>query len=270
MRFFSFLLPFLSLGAGISGYYIRSIELATVFDPVTGLAQRDAFISMVLIGVSCFVFLVTIIFSIRASIRYTVAADYDNAFGTDSFTYPAIYTAIGTVWLVATLVYFFGYYVMGDDDLIIRIFSISSASAAIFLIIFSLEVYKNPRRKFLSFLSVIPTLFMCLWLILVYRDNASNPVLFSYAYKILAIVFAAMGCYFSSSFAIGKPVIGKAIVSYVGAIYFCVLTLADDYPMSMKFILSAIAFMSIFNLASLLWNLQKKSWIRKYRIQKTG
>ena len=89
-------------------------------------------------------------------------------------------------------------------------------------------------------------------------DNASNPVLLSYAYKCLAFVFSSLGLYFCTGFAIGKPVVGKAIVSYTGATYFCMVTLADDYSMSLKMIIGAIAIMNLFNLGSLIRNLQRK------------
>ena len=258
MRITSILIPFIVLIVGVAGFMMRMIELASAFDPVTGLPERDALITTILIGFSIIVFLVAIIFAISTTVRFKVSNDYDNAFGTDSFAYPAIYTAIGTIWLVATIVYFLELYSLGDIESLFQIFAIASSLSAISLIIFAIEVYKNPRRKFLSLLSIIPTLFMCYWLILIYRDNASNPVLLSYAYMCLAIVFSSIGLYFSSGFAIGKTVIGKAIVGYIGATYFCMVTLADDISMSLKLIIGAIAFMNLFNLSSLIRNLQRK------------
>jgi hypothetical protein len=263
MRFSTFFIPFLTVVAGICGFWLRMIELATVFNPYTGFPERDAPITLALIGLSALIIVIAIIFAIRITVKYTVGSDFDNAFGTDSFMYPVIYTAVGTVWIAATAIYFLGHYAMGTDEILVRLFAGASSLAALFIIIFAIEVYKNPRRKFISIFSVLPTMFMCVWLVLIYRENASNPVLLSYAYKILGIAFAATGCYFSSSFAIGKPVIGKAIVAYIAATYFLFVTIADDYPMSMKMILSAIAFMSLFNLGSLLRNLQKKSRNRK-------
>ena len=267
MRTSCVLVPIATLLAGILGYFFRMAELEIIFDSVTGLPERGAPITVVLIGLSVLLFVVFTIFAIRTSVKYTIGADYDNAFGTDTFAYPVVFTAVGTVWLIATFVYFLGILAAQNGEFSDRIFAIGSALAALALIIFAIEVYKNPRRKFLSLFSIMPSLFMCFWLIIIYRDNASNPVLLSYTYKVLAIVFSAAGCYFSSSFATGKPVIGKAIVSYSLAAYFCIITLADDYPMSMRLILGAIAFLNIFNLGSLLRNLQRKIKKKKRKKQ---
>ena len=258
MRITSFFIPFIVLIVGAAGFALRFTELASVFDAVSGLPERNALISLVLIGFSVLVFMIAFIFSISTSIRYTVSGDYDDAFGTDSFAYPAIYTALCTIWLVATIVYFLELFSLGDIALIDQVFAVASSLSAIFLMIFAIEVYKNPRRKFLSFLSIIPTFFMCFWLILIYMENASNPVLLGYAYKCLAFVFSSLGLYFCTGFAIGKPVIGKAILSYTGAAYFCMVILADDYSLSIKMIIAAIAIMNLFNLGSLIRNLQRK------------
>jgi len=258
MRITSFFIPVIVFIVGVLGFALRLTELASVFDPVSGLPERNALITLVLIGFSTLIFLVAFIFAVSTSVRYVVSADYDDAFGTDSFAYPAIYTALCTIWLVATVVYFLELFSLGDMALIDKVFTIASSLSAIFLMIFAIEVYKNPRRKFLALLSIVPTLFMCFWLILIYMDNASNPVLLGYAYKCLAFVFCSLGLYFSTGFSIGKPVIGKAILSYTGATYFCMITLADDYSLSIKLIIGTIAIMNLFNLGSLIRNLQRK------------
>ena len=258
MRISSVVIPFIVFLAGIAGSFLRTTELAIIFDSYSGLPEHNAFITLVLMAFSSLFFFITILFSIRTTVKNAVSDDYDNAFGTDSFAHPATFMAISTVWLVATIVYFLERFSMVNTETIDYVFAGASSLSAVFLMIFAIEVYKNPRRKFLALLSVVPTLFMCFWLVLIYRDNASNPVLIEYAYFCLALVFSATGMYFSSGFAIGRPVIGKAIVSYTGAAYFCMVTLADNHSMSIKLIIGVIAFMNLFNLSSLLRNLQKK------------
>ena len=258
MRISSFFIPFLALLAGTIGIILRLTELSTVFDAITGLAQRDAIITLALIAFSALVIFLIIVYAIITAIRYVASSDFDNAFGTDSFVYPILYVAVGIVWLIATVVYYLIRNAWGDMETVDIVFTVFSAISAVSLMIFAIEVYKNPRRKLISALSLIPTLFMCFWLILVYRENASNPVLLSYAYACLAMVFAALGFYFTSGFAFGKTAVAKPIVCYFAAIYFCIVTLADDFPMSIKLIIGAVIFLNLFNLSMLLRNLQKK------------
>jgi hypothetical protein len=258
MRISSFVIPFFVLLAGIIGFMLRLMELSQVFDAVTGFPERGAPISMALIGFSGLIVIAAIFFAIFVVVRNTAQIDFDNAFGTDTFLFPAIYIAVGTVWLVASIIYYFTHNAMEDARIVDLIFSILSSVSAISIIFFAVEAFKDPRRKVISTLSLISTLFMCFWLMIIYRENASNPILLSYAYICLSVVFVALGFYFSSSISFGKPIIGKPIVCYAAAAYFCIVTLADDHPMSIKLIIGALAFLSLFNLSCLVRNLQRK------------
>ena len=258
MRISSFFIPFFALLAGIGGFFLRMSELMNVFDRVTELPERGAALSAVLAGVSAAVVVAAVIFALRTSLRYTAQYGFDDAFGTDSYAYPIAFTAIGVVWLVATIIHFLNLNSEGAVTRADLIFAVMSALSAVSLVFFTIEMYKNPRRKSTFVLSLVPTLFLCFWLILLYRENASNPVLLSYAYKCLAIMSAALGFYFSSSFVFGKPAVGKAIVSYVASIYFGCVTLADNHPMGIILIFSAIVVMNILYLSMLIRNLSKK------------
>ena len=237
---------------------MRIEELSVVFDATTGFPERNSTITLTLIALSIFVIFMVIIYAIIVAVKCNVASDFDYAFGTDSFIYPIIYIMGGIVWLVATIFFFISHNAMGNMEIFDVVFAIFSAISAISLMIFAVEVYKNPRRKFISMLSLMPTLFACFWLILIYRENASNPVLLDYAYACLAMIFAALGFYFTSAFAFGKPAKIKPIVCYSAAIYFSSVTIVDDFPMSIKLIIGSIIILNIFNLSALLRNLQKK------------
>ena len=119
-------------------------------------------------------------------------------------------------------------------------------------------MFQDSRRKAPFALSVVPTLFVCFWLILMYRQNASNPVLLDYIYKCLALVTSALSFYFTSGFLYGKPAPGKAIFTYFAAIYFCTVTLADDHPLSIKIIYFAMIAVNIVHSSMLLKNLKRK------------
>ena len=258
MRISSFFIPLFVLLAGLAGALLRIEELSVVFDAVTGFPERNSTITLALVALSIFVIFVVIIYAVIAAVKCNVASDFDNAFGTDSFIYPTIYIVGGIVWLGATIVFFINLNVMSGIETLDVVFTVFSAMSAISIMIFAVEVYKNPRRKLISMLSLMPTLFTCFWLVLIYRDNASNPVLLDYAYACLAMIFAALGFYFTSAFAFGKPAKIKPIVCYSAAIYFSFVKIVDDFPMSIKLIIGTIILLNFFNLSALLRNLQKK------------
>jgi len=251
-------MPFFTILISVGGYYLRASERVNVFDPMTGLPARNATTTLVLIALSAAFMLFVIIFAINASIKHKALKGFENAFGTDPFAYPIVFTLIGIAWIVGTYMYFSDLNSVGSLTAIDIYFIAFSALAAISITFFAIEMYQDSRRKASYALSVVPTVFMCFWLILLYRQNASNPVLLSYAYQSLAIVASALSLYFTSGFLYDKPAPGKAIASYYAAIYFSAVTLADDHPMSIQLIFFALIAANLVYSTLLVKNLQKR------------
>ena len=258
MRISAFFVPFFTILAGIAGFYLRLSENANVFDPETGLPSRNAPTTMWLIGLSIIFVVVIIVFAIVASVRHKALPGFESAFGTDPLLYPLIFILIGIVWVVGTYMYFSDLISQGVLSAIDISFIIFSALSAISVTFFAVEMYQDSRRKAPFALSIVPTLFMCFWLILLYRQNASNPVLLSYIYQCIAIVATALSFYFTSGFLYGKPAPGKAIVTYYCAIFFCAVALADGHHISTTLIYLSLIAINLVYSSMLLRNLQKR------------
>jgi len=258
MRISAFFMPFFTILAGAGGFYLRTSERLTVFDPLTGLPVRNAAITFWLITLSVAFVISLIIFAIIASTRNKPPQGFENAFGTDPLAYPIIFTVLGIVWLVGTYMFYTDLSHLGAIATIDLCFIIFSAFAAISTTFFAIEMFQDSRRKAPYALSVVPTVFVCFWLILMYRQNASNPVLLDYVYKCLALVASALSFYYTSGFLYGKPAPGKAIFTYYAAIYFCIVTLADDHPLSIKIIYFALIVINTIHSSMLLRNLRKR------------
>lgn len=257
MRITSIFMPFFALLAGAAGFCMRLTERWNVFD-AAGLPERGASITLVLIAFSAVFLLIALLFAIRAGVKYRSPSGFENAFGTDPLTYPFVFSLIGIVWLGATVKYFFDLNSAGGASIGELCFVILSALSAISTAFFAIEMYQDPRRKMVFTLTVVPTLFLCFWLILMYKQNAANPVLLSYCYQCLAIIAAALGCYYTSGFVYRKPYHGKAIFAYMAAIYFCFVTIADKQPMTTRLIYAAIIAVNLIYLSMLIRNLRRK------------
>jgi len=244
--------------AGAAGFYLRLMELWNVFDEHTGLPERGAGITYALIAFSIAFLLIVLVFSARATVKHVAPNGFENAFGTDPLTYPVVFSAIGLVWLGATV----RYYLDLDSTLplpaIELIFLIMSALSAISIAFFAIEMYQDPRSKSKYALSIAPSLFMCFWLVILYRQNASNPVLLSYCYHCLAVLASALGFYFTSGFVYNKPATGKAIFSYFASIYFCFVTLADEHTFAVRLLIAALISVSVMHASMLIRNLKWK------------
>jgi len=258
MRISAFFIPFFSLLAGAAGFYLRLMERWDVFDHRTGLPERGAGLTIALISFTIAFLVFILVFSISTSRRHKVPRGFENAFGTDPLTYPLIFTLIGVVWLAGTLMNFFELRSSGVLQSTDIYFTALSAMAAVSVALFAIEMYQDSRRKTTFALSIVPTLFMCFWLILIYRQNASNPVLLDYSYQCLAIIASALGFYFTSGFLYEKPAPGCAIFSYYTSIFFCFITLADNHPLSIRLIYAALIAVNIIHSSMLLRNLRKR------------
>ena len=256
MRIAAFLVPFFALFAGAVGFYIRTQEQIHVF--VADLPERGALITYLLVAVSLLYAVFAIVFSAFVFLRRQSPRGFENAFGTDPLSYPFSFGLIGIAWLCATIMYFFELRSHGQVPLVYIYFSVLSALSAISVSYFAIEMYQEPRRKSVFALSLIPTLFMCFWLVLLYRQNASNPILLSYAYYCLAIITSALGFYFTSGFVYRKPSPPKTIFFYMLAIYFCFVTLADNHNMMINIIFGAILAMNVIYLSKLIRQLRYK------------
>ena len=258
MRIFSVFMPFFALIAGAAGFYLRLMELMNVFDADTGLPARGAGVTLGLVALSVLFLLLAFVFCLRVADKHVSPAGFENAFGTDPLTYPFAFSIIGLVWLVATIKQFLdlkssGTLLQGD-----LYFLILSALAALSVAFFAIEMYQDPRRKMTFALSMVPTLFMCFWLILIYKQNAANPVLLSYCYQCLAVIASALGFYFTSGFVYNKPAPGKTIFFYLAAVYFGFVTLADGHDTTIRLIFAAIIAMNVTYSSMLIRNLRLK------------
>ena len=255
-------MPVFALIAGASGYYLRLLELWDVFDTRTGLPVRGAGITYALIAVS-FGFLGLILaFSLRTRLKYTSPKGFDNAFGTDPLAYPFIFLLVGLVWFAASVKHFIDLYTLETVPMQEVYFSALSALSAISTSFFAIEVYQNPHRKTKLALSLVPTVFMCFWLILLYRKNAANPILLSYCYQCLAIIFTALSFYFTSGFVFSRPAPSKAAFAYFAAIFFCFVTLADNHTIYIKMIFMSFIVINVVHSSMLIRNLQRKEVIK--------
>jgi hypothetical protein len=252
-------MPLFALLAGAAGLYMRLFEIQNVFDEGTGLPQRGAAITSVLIASVVGFLIISLVFALRARIGYTSPGGFGNAYGTESIVYPFIIALFCLVWLGATVKHFIDLSGAGAIPLADMYFLILSGLSALSLLFFSVEIYQDPRRKSALALCILPILFTCYWLILLYKQNASNPVLLSYCYHCLAIIFSALSFYFTASFVFDKTVPGKAIFAYLGSIFFCMVTLADDHSVSIKLIFAAIIAINTVHSSMLIRNLRVRS-----------
>ena len=258
MRKYAVLVPLFSFAAGIGGYYLRKAELLHVFDPLTGLPERNALISNLLIGLTFLFLFVVTVFALFTVKKYKTEGSFSNIFNANCECYPITFVIIGLTWTAGTLIQLFSLLSVNELHTIDIYFAALSLLSAVSVACFAVEIYQGSKSKTPYALSIIPALFLCFWLVLVYSQNSANPILLSYVYLCLAIVAAAMSFYFTTGFLYDKPAPGKSIFSYSAAIFFCFIALADELELGIILIFCAIIVSAAFYQLMLLRNLKIK------------
>jgi hypothetical protein len=133
-----------------------------------------------------------------------------------------------------------------------------SALAAVSMLLLAHSAYSGRAGRLLLFFSLVPEVFLSLWLVLLFRANQTNPVLAQYVYQGLAIVGAALGFYFTAGYVYGKPAPGKAAFSFVVGVFFCAVALADDLALPVRAIYGVLLAFHLSNLWRFLPMLERR------------
>ena len=134
-------------------------------------------------------------------------------------------------------------------DLVLGLFAIVSSLA-----ISSFVVSANKAKKMGSgsAQSVMIILFLCFWLIAAYKFSASDPVIWHFAPRLLAISATILAFYFIEGFVFKKPAPLLSLFFCLLGTFLCIITLADNYPMGEQLItLSSAALMTLLSFAQL-------------------
>lgn len=120
---------------------------------------------------------------------------------------------------------------------------ILGACAIICAAVSAVGVYTAPGRPVMRpWVSLAPVLFGCVWLVVSYKNNAEDPVVWHYAIEILALCAAIMGRYeLAAQFYRKNAKLAYALAFSSLAVVMCVTALADERPMCMQLLLAAEA-----------------------------
>jgi hypothetical protein len=258
MRKSAVVIPVSALIAGFFGFLIRQMEVNTMFDVATGFAKRDSIVSTILIVMSVAVIALSVLAGSMLSRRMKAENIYSRAFEPRGFAYLAVSFILGVMWLAADIWYFIDVFGAGAMSVLNVIFVFLAAVSAISVIFLARGAYKGRDGGEMLLFSVIPPLFFCFWLIVLYKDNAADPVVLRFAYQCLAIAAAALSTYFSAGFVFRKSASGRTVFSFLVTIFFCAVVLADAVSLPVKIIFGVTMVGAFVNAVVFLRNLGGK------------
>lgn len=221
----TFLLPAAALVFGAAGAALRIWELATAFEPVSGLPVPGAAASLALM-------LLSVLFAalsgalVWRTCRGTPAKDFDAAFACESSGYITAVVAAAALPVCAAgfLVFNVVRHTVNVSHLLPAVlFALSAGS----LVSVGRNNYRRLGQGRFNRSLLLPPFAFCCQLILTYQAQAGNPVVRDYAYLLLALIATVLGLYFMAGFSFEKGRPGLFLWSAGLAVYFSCVTAAD-------------------------------------------
>ena len=128
-----------------------------------------------------------------------------------------------------------------------------------FLLSFANKEKSLRKPKLLCLLSLLPILMFAAWLILSYKENAINSVVWGYAIEVLTVSFVMVSFFRVAGFAYGQPNVWRAMFFAMFGAFLCVMSLADERNIGLQLILLSAALMLILYNWIMVANLQRRN-----------
>lgn len=105
------------------------------------------------------------------------------------------------------------------------------------------RVWMGP--KVLCLFSFLPMLLFAVWLILSYKENAINSVIWDYSIEIITLCVGMVSFFRVGGFAFGQPNCWRAMFFAMFGAFLCIMSLADSRNIGLQIILLSTALMLI-------------------------
>jgi len=227
----------ISLFAGTIGWLLRRQEVATIFDPYTGLAERGAPITAVLIVASLII--VALLFGLSFTVpKERTFSSFSSAFG-GKVLGTVILAILGLIVLALAGLQLVSLTQTADGlDPFSTVRLLAALLAGLCLVLVAIL---GPRGTNVAIPATIPVFWLCIWLIVGHIDQAADPVLLGYVYSLFALAALLLALYYIAGYAFRQHHPRRLMFCSSTAIYFTGVTMGDNLPFYMRGTLLALA-----------------------------
>lgn len=263
------ILPAVAVAGGVGGFFLRRWELASAFEPDTGLPLPNMPATWAIILLSVVVAAALILLA-RGRHR-PFAGGHDAAFAAKGNTVYIMAVVCSAFLLLASAVFnFMGLGRAYQEAValfeqtrqgnpfftVLPRILLGALSAASFLCVLSSgrNNYRDEGRGRFSFTLLMPAYMACLWLIAAYQARAGDPVRRDYIYELFAIIAGVLALYFIAGFAFERAKVFRTALFSLLGVYFSLLTLADAHDLYAALLYGFLILYLTANAAALLFN----------------
>lgn len=245
-------------GAGAFGVFFRWLQNMLAFDEA-GLNEKSVFNVLVPLLIIAAALMFRRYYDRLHRQKYYVSEDFCEALFNPGRLFAAARWIAGLMMVAGAVILVITTETDPDAELI-RILALLAAMSGIAfpLVLGSANYDEFANVPLVRLGMLLPVIMYSFWLVLSYKQNAYNSVVWSYAMEMFVIIIAALAFFRVSGFAFFVVNERKCLFLVMLAGAMCIMVLADERYMGMQIIFLASAMMLLLYNWILLMNMKKK------------
>ena len=245
-------------GAGAFGVFLRWLQDQLAFDE-NGLSEPSVFNFLVPLMLLAAAWMFTRFINKIQDDKLYVPRDFCDALFNPGKLFAVARWAIGLLMCLGSVVLLMTSETDVDADFIRIICLLGFLSGLAFPFVLGSANYDEfGNVRFVRLCMLMPILLFSAWLILCYKQNSYNSVVWSYVIEMATIIVALLAFFRIAGYAFFAPNWRKCMLAIMMGAAMCIMSLADDRYMGMHIIMLSAALMLILYNWILFKNLRKK------------
>lgn len=245
-------------GAGAFGVFLRWLQDQLAFDE-NGLSEPSVFNFLVPLMLLAAAWMFTRFINKIQDDKLYVPRDFCDALFNPGKLFAVARWAIGLLMCLGSVVLLMTSETDVDADFIRIICLLGFLSGLAFPFVLGSANYDEfANVRFVRLCMMMPILLFSAWLILCYKQNSYNSVVWSYVIEMATIIVALLAFFRIAGYAFFAPNWRKCILAIMMGAAMCIMSLADERYMGMHIIMLSAALMLILYNWILFKNLRKK------------
>ena len=248
-------------GAGAFGVFFRWLQDQMAFDEA-GLAERSVFNYLVPLAILAAALLFNRFIEQAKAEKLYIHTDYCQALRNEGRLFAMARWACGLVMALGGVLLIASCETDKDAKLMYILAGLAIASGLCYPLLLGSanDKYGKLRHPTLACAgTVLPVLLFALWLVLCYKQNALNSVVWSYLIEIATTIVALLAFFRAAGFAYGAVKTWPTLFTIMLGVMMCIMSLADERYMGMHIIMLGAALQLLMYEWVLIMNMQKKA-----------
>lgn len=247
-------------GAGAFGVFFRWLQDQMAFDDA-GLAEKSVFNYLVPLLIVASALLFHRFIEQAQNEKLYIPTDFCQALKNEGRLFTFFRWVSGGLMIIGGLLLISSCETDKDAELlfILAFIAIASGLAYPLLLGSANDKYGKLRHPTLAcFGAFLPILLFAFWLVISYKKNALNSVIWSYLIEMATMTVAMLAFFRAAGFAFGAAKTWRSFFTIMLGAVMCIMSLADERNMGMQIILLSAAVQLVLYVWILIMNMQKK------------